>query len=144
MQVRALFLVADVSWVADTDPLPAALAAAASLAVLPPAFVSVRAAPIRYRYPIRYQKHAPDQGGSGSSGSSGSQRGKGRSPDADDREQRIDGSARARYSHITPEMRRDLMEGLTRMWLAALEVRRRMSPGSPVAVLDALLKEPQQ
>ncbi|MFJ7909817.1 LacI family DNA-binding transcriptional regulator [Kitasatospora sp. NPDC096204] len=62
----------------------------------------------------------------------------------DERMGHEDGSVQARYSHITPEMRRDLMEGLTRMWLASLAARRQMAPGSPVPVLDALLKEPQQ
>ncbi|MEV7934914.1 LacI family DNA-binding transcriptional regulator [Kitasatospora sp. NPDC088264] len=61
----------------------------------------------------------------------------------DERMGHEDGSVQARYSHITPEMRRDLMEGLTRMWLGSLEVRRRMAPGSPVAVLDTLLRKPQ-
>jgi hypothetical protein len=37
-------------------------------------------------------------------------------------------------------MRQALMVALTEMWEEALEVRRAMSPGSPVAVLDALLK----
>ncbi|MFF4380327.1 LacI family DNA-binding transcriptional regulator [Kitasatospora sp. NPDC001547] len=62
----------------------------------------------------------------------------------DERMGHEDGSVQARYSHVTPEMRRDLMEGLTRVWLASLEARRRMAPGSPVAVLDTLLKELQQ
>ncbi|GAA2827604.1 hypothetical protein GCM10010505_59800 [Kitasatospora aburaviensis] len=61
----------------------------------------------------------------------------------DERMGHEDGSVQARYSHITPEMRGELMEGLTRMWLTSLEARRRMSPGSPVAVLDALLRTPQ-
>ncbi len=50
-----------------------------------------------------------------------------------------DGSVQARCSHITPEMRRELLVGLTGMWEESLAARRRMSPGSPVAVLDALL-----
>ena len=36
------------------------------------------------------------------------------------------------------------MAALTEMWEEALEVRRAMSPGSPVAVLDALLKAREQ
>jgi Bacterial regulatory proteins, lacI family len=52
-----------------------------------------------------------------------------------------DGSVQARYSHITPDMVQRLLDGLTGMWNAALDVRRQMSPGSPVAVLDRLLRE---
>jgi integrase len=51
-----------------------------------------------------------------------------------------DGSVQARYSHITATMRRRLADGLTEVWEEALEERRRLSPGSPVAALDALLK----
>ncbi|GGK39581.1 integrase [Pilimelia terevasa] len=51
-----------------------------------------------------------------------------------------DGSIGARYSHVTPGMVRLLDDGLTRLWEAALEERRAMSPGSPVAVLDRLLR----
>ncbi|MDH6119331.1 hypothetical protein [Kitasatospora sp. GAS206B] len=58
---------------------------------------------------------------------------------ADERIGHLDGSVQARYSHVTQEMREELMDGLTRIWGAALEARRRMSPRSPVAVLDALL-----
>jgi hypothetical protein len=36
-------------------------------------------------------------------------------------------------------MRAQLLDGLTGLWLAALDLRRAMSPGSPVAVLDRLL-----
>jgi hypothetical protein len=52
-----------------------------------------------------------------------------------------DGSIQARYTHVTAEMRRRLMVGLTDQWEAALDRRRDLSPGSPVAVLDALLRE---
>jgi hypothetical protein len=52
-----------------------------------------------------------------------------------------DGSVQARYSHITPDMTRRLLDGLTAQWEAALDTRRRLSPGSPVPVLDRLLKE---
>lgn len=58
----------------------------------------------------------------------------------DERMGHEDGSVQARYSHVTAEMRRRLLDGLTELWLAALEERRRMAAGSPVAVLDALLK----
>lgn len=58
----------------------------------------------------------------------------------DERMGHEDGSVQARYSHITPDMRRDLLGGLTGMWEGALDARRRMAPGSPVTVLDALLR----
>ncbi|KJY45885.1 LacI family transcriptional regulator, partial [Streptomyces sp. NRRL S-444] len=58
----------------------------------------------------------------------------------DERMGHEDGSVQARYSHITPEMRRELLAGLTGMWEESLDARRRMAPGSPVAVLDALLR----
>ena len=48
-----------------------------------------------------------------------------------------DGSVQALYSHITAEMTRRLLDGLT----AALDERRSLSPGSPVAVLDRMLAE---
>jgi integrase len=52
-----------------------------------------------------------------------------------------DGSVQARYSHITAGMRGRLMDGLTEMWQGALEARRRMAEGSPVPVLDRLLRK---
>lgn len=52
-----------------------------------------------------------------------------------------DGSIQGRYSHATPEMRRRLLDGLTDLWRSALEVRRGVHAGSPVAVLDRLLRE---
>lgn len=58
----------------------------------------------------------------------------------DERMGHEDGSVQARYSHVTAEMRRRLLAGLTEIWEAALEERRRMSFGSPVAVLDRLLR----
>jgi hypothetical protein len=57
----------------------------------------------------------------------------------DDRMGHEDGSIQSRYTHITALMRSTLMDGLTRLWLAALDARRAMSPRSPVAVLDRLL-----
>jgi len=51
-----------------------------------------------------------------------------------------DGSGQAGYSHVTDLMVQRLMDGLTELWEAALAERRAMSPGSPVAVLDRLLK----
>ncbi len=44
------------------------------------------------------------------------------------------------YDHITLGMRQALMTALTECGRRPLEVRRVMSPGSPVAVLDDLLK----
>jgi hypothetical protein len=57
----------------------------------------------------------------------------------DERMGHEDGSVQARYSHVTAGMRSQLLDGLTRLWLAALDARRAMSPRSPVAVLDRLL-----
>jgi hypothetical protein len=59
----------------------------------------------------------------------------------DERMGHEDGSVQARYSHITAAMRRQLLHGLTGLWKAALDVRRSLSPGSPVVVLDRLLRE---
>ncbi|MBG6139375.1 LacI family DNA-binding transcriptional regulator [Longispora fulva] len=58
----------------------------------------------------------------------------------DERMGHMDGSVQARYSHTTAPMRESLMEGLTGLWLAALAERRTLSPGSPVGVLDRLLR----
>jgi hypothetical protein len=58
----------------------------------------------------------------------------------DERMGHEDGSIQARYTHITPVMRQRLMDGLTEVWEAALAARRAISPGSPVAVLDRLLR----
>lgn len=44
------------------------------------------------------------------------------------------------YSHITPAMRAQLCEQLTAEWNAALDARLTMAPGSPVPVLDRLLR----
>src|SRR5262245_53833626 len=52
-----------------------------------------------------------------------------------------DGSVQARYSHITPVVTQRLVDGLTDLWTAALDVRRDLSPGSPVASLDRLLRD---
>ena len=51
-----------------------------------------------------------------------------------------DGSVQARYSHVTASMRRQLLDGLTDRWEAALAERRAIELGSPVAVLDRLLR----
>ncbi|GAB2803568.1 hypothetical protein GCM10027091_39530 [Streptomyces daliensis] len=58
----------------------------------------------------------------------------------DERMGHVDSSMSARYSHVTDAMRRDLMQGLTRLWEEALAQRRALSPGSPVAGLDRLLR----
>ena len=58
----------------------------------------------------------------------------------DERMGHEDGSVQSRYDHITLGMRQALMVALTEMWEKALNERRATSPGSPVAVLDALLK----
>ncbi|MFC4515392.1 LacI family DNA-binding transcriptional regulator [Streptomyces ehimensis] len=58
----------------------------------------------------------------------------------DERLGHLDGSVQARYDHIDPSMRRELMEGLTEIWEAALEMRRAMCPTSPVRALDVLLR----
>jgi integrase len=52
-----------------------------------------------------------------------------------------DGSVQARYAHATADMVRRLLDGLTTVWENALVVRRQLSPGSPVAVLDHLLRD---
>lgn len=59
----------------------------------------------------------------------------------DERMGHIDGSVSARYAHVTPGMRAQLMKDLTRMWEWSLAARRAMSPRSHVAVLDRLLQE---
>lgn len=59
----------------------------------------------------------------------------------DERMGHIDGSVSARYAHVTPGMRLRLMLGLTEQWEAALDARLAMSRRSPVAVLDALLRQ---
>jgi len=38
-------------------------------------------------------------------------------------------------------MRQQLLEGLTGLWPAALDLKRAISPDSPVAVLDRLLRD---
>ncbi|OJF13306.1 tyrosine-type recombinase/integrase [Couchioplanes caeruleus] len=52
-----------------------------------------------------------------------------------------DGSVQARYAHATVDMIRRLLDGLTELWENALAVRRQLASGSPVAVLDHLLRE---
>jgi integrase len=58
----------------------------------------------------------------------------------DERMGHEDGSVQSRYDHITPGMRQALVAALTEMWEESLNTRLVMSTGSPVAVLDALLK----
>ena len=50
-----------------------------------------------------------------------------------------DGSVQARYTHVTAIMRSQLLDGLTVLWAAALDARRRLAATSPVPVLDRLL-----
>jgi integrase len=59
----------------------------------------------------------------------------------DERMGHIDGSVQARYTHITREMREELMASLTAEWEASLDARSAMCPTSPVAVLNDLLQE---
>jgi hypothetical protein len=59
----------------------------------------------------------------------------------DDQMGHSDGSVQARYAHATADMIEQLLDGLTAVWENALEARLRLSPGSPVAVLDRLLRE---
>ncbi|GAA2650907.1 hypothetical protein GCM10010400_02730 [Streptomyces aculeolatus] len=59
----------------------------------------------------------------------------------DERMGHLDGSISARYTHVTQAMRRRLCRGLTELWEESLRARRELSPGSPVTVLDRLLRE---
>ncbi len=59
----------------------------------------------------------------------------------DERMGHEDGSVQARYSHVTAAMRRSLLDGLTGVWDAALAARRELSAGSPVVLLDRLLRK---
>lgn len=45
------------------------------------------------------------------------------------------------YSHPTPAMRAELLDALARVWGESLDTRLALNPRSPVAVLDALLRE---
>lgn len=60
----------------------------------------------------------------------------------DDRMGHEDGSVQSRYDHITAGMRRFLTTSLSDMWEEAVDARRAMHPGSPVATLDRLLRAP--
>lgn len=60
----------------------------------------------------------------------------------DERMGHADSSVQARYSHVTPEDAPKLLTTLTELWEASLARRREMAPGSPVGVLDELLKHP--
>ncbi|MBT2207019.1 LacI family DNA-binding transcriptional regulator [Actinomadura sp. NEAU-AAG7] len=48
------------------------------------------------------------------------------------------------YSHVTPEMRKELMDDLTACWEESLDARLEMHPHSPVAVLNELLRARQR
>lgn len=59
----------------------------------------------------------------------------------DERMGHRDGSVSARYSHVTPEMRKRLLVGLTAVWEAALDARLALCRTSAVPVLERLLRE---
>lgn len=59
---------------------------------------------------------------------------------ADERMGHTDTSVQRRYTHVTADMRKGLVEALTESWERALDARCAMSQGSPVDALDALLK----
>jgi hypothetical protein len=59
----------------------------------------------------------------------------------DDQMGHSDGSVQARYAHATADMVHRLMDGLTVVWENALDARAGLSLGSPVAVLDRLLRD---
>jgi integrase len=59
----------------------------------------------------------------------------------DERMGHMDGSVSARYAHVTDSMRLRLVDDLTGLWQAALDARIAIHPRSPVAALDALLRE---
>lgn len=61
----------------------------------------------------------------------------------DERMGHEDGSVQSRYDHITPGMRKALMAALTELWEESLNTRLRVSSGSPVVVLDTLLRARQ-
>ncbi|WP_165939928.1 hypothetical protein [Saccharopolyspora aridisoli] len=46
---------------------------------------------------------------------------------------------RGTYAHPTPEMRAELMAALPRLWEESLGARAKLSPRSPVPLLDELL-----
>jgi integrase len=56
----------------------------------------------------------------------------------DERMGHIDGSVQARYSHITRQMREDLMPNLTAEWEAALDARLAMCTVSDSRLNDLL------
>lgn len=58
----------------------------------------------------------------------------------DDQMGHSDGSVQARYAHATTDMRGRLLDGLTAAWENAVQARRQLSPGSPVAILDRMLR----
>ncbi|MEV6602013.1 site-specific integrase [Actinoplanes sp. NPDC051346] len=59
----------------------------------------------------------------------------------DDQMGHSDGSVQARYVHATADMIRRLLDGLTVVWEKALVTRLQLSPGSPVPILDHLIRE---
>ena len=49
----------------------------------------------------------------------------------DERLGHVHGSVQARYSHVTPGMRGQLLAGLTQLWEASLNARAGISPALP-------------
>lgn len=45
------------------------------------------------------------------------------------------------YTHVSDEMRKQLMEALQRRWEATLDKRLTMDPHSPLPILEMLLRE---
>jgi integrase len=58
----------------------------------------------------------------------------------DERMGHRDGSVQARIRTSRLAVRHALLDGLTGLWEEALDARRAIAPGSPVAVLDRLLQ----
>ncbi|MFI0374210.1 hypothetical protein ACH35V_40675 [Actinomadura sp. 1N219] len=58
----------------------------------------------------------------------------------DDRMGHEDGSVQRRYTHVTQAMRDELNDELTARWEASPDARLALSPCSPVAALDGLLR----
>lgn len=58
----------------------------------------------------------------------------------DERMGHTDGSVSARYSHVTPSMRRRLLEGLQERWEECVQERRAMDLESPVSLVKGILE----
>jgi integrase len=57
----------------------------------------------------------------------------------DERMGHEDGSVQARYSHVTPDMRKRLLDGLTSLWVSGLASRAKMNPCSSIRCLSLVL-----